>query len=846
MSDRPFANALLRRLGRRRLQARVVLLFERVWPAVWPPLGVLGAFACAALLDVPRLLPATLHAAVLVATLAAFGWLLLRGLRAVRVPGAADADRRLERASGLRHRPLAVLTDSPALPGADALWRAHLARAAAQTSRLRVGLPRPGLAALDRRALRGGLVVALVAALVVAGEDAPSRLLRGLLPAFVPPPPAGATELQGWITPPGYTNLAPLFLRPEGGGVSVPAGSHLTMSLTGGSGVPSLTLADRKLAFQALDATSFQADQDLNGGGRLAVRRNGQLLAGWDITVVADAAPLVQWPEPPGAARGDGRMPQTRLPWQVSHDYGVVALHAELRLRDRPDAAPLVVAIPLTGAPKSAKGVRLQDLTANPWAGLPVVARLLAHDQPGLIGTSTDAIFTVPERRFENPVARALVAVRRDLSARPDERSAAIVELDRIAALDGVWRDDDGGFLNLRAIVAELMRARDAIAVEDAQARLWQLALHLEEGATDRTLRALAEARQAVREALDAQQRGDRIDPAEIDKRIQALEEAIQKHLDALAEQLRRDPDAQMADPQSRQLDAQDARKLAEQMRDAERQGNQQDARQKLAELEKMLDQLQKARPAHRDAQQRERAQKRQRGEQQMSALQDIVKREGGLLDHAQARDSAPPSPGEDGERTVDQRVQQALRRVLGELMQQYGDLTGQIPPNLGDADTAMRDAGQALGKKQDAPAAAATQKAIEALQKGGEAMSEQMAQQFGSPGEQEGEQDGQQDGPGMALGNSDDGTRQNQGSGNRPWHGPRSSGRRGDQKVDPLGRKLNEGNSGTDETADVTLPEQMEQARTRAIQDELRRRGGERGRPQPELDYIDRLLKQF
>jgi hypothetical protein len=37
-----------------------------------------------------------------------------------------------------------------------------------------------------------------------------------------------------------------------------------------------------------------------------------------------------------------------------------------------------------------------------------------------------------------------------------------------------------------------------------------------------------------------------------------------------------------------------------------------------------------------------------------------------------------------------------------------------------------------------------------------------------------------------------------------------------------------------------------MEQARTRAIQDELRRRGAERTRPQPELDYIDRLLKPY
>jgi uncharacterized protein (TIGR02302 family) len=880
MSDRPDADggtersaALMQRLGRRRLQARAVLLFELVWPALWPALGVLGAFVCVALLDVPRMLPAVVHVAALAAATALFGWLLLRGLRRVRIPDAAEADRRLERASGLRHRPLSVLTDRPALPGADALWSAHFARAAAQVGRLRVGLPRPGLAARDMRALRCGLVVALAACLGIAGAEAPSRLLRGVVPGFAPPAQAGATELQAWITPPGYTNMAPVFLRPDGGAVSVPAGSHLTVSLSGGSGEPALTLAGRRLAFARLDAASYQADQDLTAGGRLVVHRNGADIAGWDVTVLADAAPVVQWPEPPGAAHGDSRIPQTRLPWQVSHDYGVVALQAELRLRDRPDAPALVVPIPLPGgAPKAAKGARVQDLTSHPWAGLPVVGRLVARDQPGLTGTSGEAGFTLPERRFDNPAARALMAVRRMLSAKPDDRQAALVGLEAIAEMDRIWQNDTGGYLNLRAIGAELAYARDAGVVDGAQSRMWQLALHLEEGGTDRTLKALNEARQALRDALDAQKRGEKVDPAEIEKRIQALEDAIQQHLDALAEQLRRDPDAQMNDPQAQKLNAQDAQKLAEQLREAEKQGNQQDAQQKLAELEKMLDQLEKARPMHRDAQQRERQQKRQRGEQQMSALQDLVKREGGLLDHAQARDAAPQHLGQpfgqtqtgdptqavqppgdqpaaadpaQAERGTDQRVQLALRRALGELMQQFGDLTGKIPPNLGDADTAMHDAGQALGHGQDSAAATAAQKAIEALQKGGQSMSEQMSQQFGSPGDQQGDEDGQQDAPGVAMGNPEDGQDQDGGGADRPWQGSKSFGKRGDQR-DPLGRKLKDGGNGSDEAADLALPDQMEQARTRAIQEELRRRGADRSRPQPELDYIDRLLKQF
>ena len=827
MDDRPGADGtkpLLRRLARLRLRARAALLFERAWPAAWPPLGVLGAFACLALLDLPRRLPAALHLALLAGFAVAFVWTLARAGRAVRLPSDAEADRRLERTSGLHHRPLAVLTDQPALPGAEALWRAHVRRAIAQVGRLRVGLPHPGLAARDRRALRAGLIVALAACLGIAGTEAPSRLARAFLPAFAPGVPAEATEVQGWITPPAYTDEAPVFLHPEGGSVAVPAGSHLTVSLSGGSGTPSLTLAGRSIKFAPIDAASFQADQDLSSGGRLVVRRGGDDLAGWDVTVVADAAPVVRWAEPPGAARGNARVPATRLPWQVQHAYGVVSLQAELHLKDRPSAPALVVPIPLPGgAVRSARGVHVQDLTANPRAGLAVVGRLVARDAPGLTGFSAEAGFVLPERRFDNPVARRLIAVRRDLTLHPEDRPEAIGELEAIAELDQVWHDDAGGFLNLRAIGAELYYSRERDAVADAQSRLWQLALHLEEGGSERTARALAEARRELRALMDAQKRGEKVDPKEIDRRIQALEEAIQKHLDALAEQLREDPDAQIGDPDAQQLNAQDA--------------------QKLAELEKMLDALQRARPVHRDAQERRREQQRRRGEQQLSAVQDLVQREGGLLDHAQSRAAeAPPAAAAGAARGQDRLVQQALRRALGELMQQYGDLMGQVPPNLGDADKSMEGAAQALGQGRDAPAGEAEQKAIEALQKGGQAMSAQMQAQFGAGAEG----DADDSGPGIQFGDQPGDSYGQGGDRGRPWAGRNGLGRQGDRHLDPLGRPLQEGANGADESDDTVLPEAMEGARTRAIQDELRRRGADRSRPQPELDYIDRLLKQF
>ncbi len=63
-------------------------------------------------------------------------------------------------------------------------------------------------------------------------------------------------------------------------------------------------------------------------------------------------------------------------------------------------------------------------------------------------------------------------------------------------------------------------------------------------------------------------------------------------------------------------------------------------------------------------------------------------------------------------------------------------------------------------------------------------------------------------------------------------------------EKTDPLGRPLDQAGSMAGGT--IKLPDQSELARAREILDELRRRSGEAGRAEEELEYIERLLKQF
>jgi len=847
--------SLMRRLAGRRVLARAALLFERIWPALWPPLGVAGVFVCAALLDLPRLLPPWVHIGVLAVTVLLIIGLLYQGLRGIAAPDDSAADRRLEIASGLTHRPLAVLTDRPARGRVDpdeasvAIWQAHVLRAIRQVRRLRIGLPRPGLARRDRFALRAALIVALIASFTIAGEDAPARLAQAMEPTLPRQTPEPATELQAWITPPAYTRLAPIFLKSDGGTVSVPTGSRLTVSVTGGNGTPSISLNGAAGPFRLLDRASYQAERTLSGGGHLSVRRNGSELASWDVTVVDDQPPVAEWSEPPGHA---GTSQQTRLPWRVSDDYGVTALQAELRLRDRRDASPVIISVPLPGgAPKAAHGANQQDLTANPWAGLPVVAQLVARDAVNQAGKSKEAEFVLPERPFENPIARALMAIRRGLSLRPDDRDAAVGGLDALLMKPEAFGGDMGAYLNLGAIYYLLESDKKPTAIGDAQQRMWDLALHLEEGRTERTARALDQARQAARDALEKATRDpSKANRDDLDKKLKELEQAIEQHMQALMEEARRNNNEMPFDPDTQHLSNRDLDRLADQAREAAREGRMEDAQQRMAELERMLDRLRNARAEHGRDSQRNEAQRR-RGRQQMGVVQDMIGRQGGLLDHDQSRigdtnpfrGGQPPTQPQDQatQRNADARVQQALRRALGELMQQFSDLTGKLPPSLGEADTAMRDSLRALGQGDDAGAGTAQQKAIEALQKGGGEMGQAMAQQFGSPNGGEGaDQDGEQDGM-MGLG-LQDGRGDDRGDGWRrgPPPGRADSGR------DPLGRRYGQGTSGADESGDVVVPEERERQRTQAVEEELRRRGSELTRPQQELDYINRLLKQF
>jgi hypothetical protein len=176
--------------------------------------------------------------------------------------------------------------------------------------------------------------------------------------------------------------------------------------------------------------------------------------------------------------------------------------------------------------------------------------------------------------------------------------------------------------------------------------------------------------------------------------------------------------------------------------------------------------------------------------------------------------------------READAQTQRALHQALDALKSAFG-AGHKVPKSLDDASTDMDHAVDALKSGTEPAARTAEARAVDDLRKGGQ----QMAQQMQSAGS------GQ-----LALipGGGEPGS-----EGDEAGMDPNGPGDGTDR--DPLGRPLHQGTGGkaADDNS-VHVPDKMEAGRSRAIQEELRRREANRERPRDELDYIDRLLKTY
>lgn len=818
------------RVDRALWRARFAIFWERLWPRLAPPVAIAGLFVAIALLDVLPLLPLWLHASVLAVFALALVAALVRLPPGLRWPTASEARRRVETASHLVHRPLATLSE-PLAAGADdpqtrALWEAHQARAKAALAALRAGLSAPGLARRDPYALRFAVLLMLVVAIAVGGIDGERRLARALDPIaqFFKPEPV---SIEAWITPPDYTGLPPIVLasgdgkkdggtgiRTPSGPISVPEGSSLLVQLDGGRIAPTVRIGDESHAMDPASKSAFRTETKIAGGDRIVVARGGRTLASWPISVVTDREPTVAWAEKPGPNdRG-----QVKLPVEAHDDYGVESLTAYVRLAEPGiEDDPLEIPFSLPADKRTVKQTNVQDLTSHPWAGLPVTVQMLARDATGQVGVSQSVTLTLPERTFHNPLARALIALRKEIVRNSAARNLTRAALEGLLNSPGDLPDDAVVRLALSAAAGRLRYDGSRAGIYAVASLLWETALRLEDGSQSLAQRELQKRGKNLLDSLN-----DKTGDKELDKLFDQLREALAKALNDMMKNLAQLPQMDMPLPPDAQvLSPDELMKQLDQAREMAKNGDREGARQMLEQMLSMLDNLRSGnmnamRPNAQQMQQMQQANKLSR------QLQDLAKRQKDLMDRTfqqsqrgqQSRRGQQGRNGEQGQSAGGAQEQEQLRKNLDELMRQLGEMTGKVPGNLGDAEKAMRESSQALTEGRPGEAIDPQGRALEALQQGQSQMAQMMAQAMGLRGW-------------MAIPGGQNVP--------RPGNG---------LNTDPFGRPLPA--TGTSTGDEVKIPDASERAKAREILDELRRRSADPDRPRIEHDYIERLLKQF
>ena len=876
MAD-PQASPVDAAFARKVRASRITLYFERLWPRLWLILGVAGLFLLVSLLNVWAHLPQPAHVALLagfaVAALAA----VIYAAR-VNYPGREEAVRRLERASGIPHRPASsyedTITANAEDPRTSAIWQAHRARLAAAMARLRVGPPHPRTDRADPVALRALLLLGVVAVASLVGDSAADRLRSAF--RFNSLAALASARLDAWVTPPSYTTRPPVMLADgaRGGTISstpaklieVPERSVLIVRATG-SGLGELSLEvlnegateKQHVAAKAPEAgkssgTGAEISElryELRKSAEVRVLASGAELARWPFYVIPDKAPKIALTKDPERTRRGA----LKLDYTVEDDYGVVS--AEVKVR-RPDPEKKAADPAKDWArPEPLKGARLPlehpptltlrlprgnthaaqtyiDTAPHPYAGREVILTLEARDVAGNVGRSKPIRIVLPQRQFDKPLARALIEQRGKLLDDLRYRPQVLRALDALTTEPEGFIDNASIYLSLRTLLHGLERDGSRAGLKSATDGLWDIALRIEDGDLSDAEKALRDAQDKLAEALE---KG--APDSEIQSLMQQLRDALSKYVDQLAKNNKdQNNPPEGLDQDNQQLSQQDLERMMKELEDTAKNGSRDQAQQMLSQLRDLLERLQTGQMQKKDG---------ERGQMMMKKLDELgnmIGQQQRLMDqtYSEHRKQAQRQLGGNNENG---REHQSNRQGQPGQNGEGGDEQQGQPGQGQRGKSGQQQPGKGLGEQQKA-----LREQLEKLKKSLEEMGADSKELGNAEDSMKNAEQGLNQGDtSSALGDQSQALDQMRQGAQKmaedaQKNGQSRFGQNGETPRDPLGRPQRF--QGPDAGNSVKVPDEIDMQRAREILEELRRRVAQPARPAMELDYFERLLRRF
>jgi uncharacterized protein (TIGR02302 family) len=709
-------------LGTKIALARAVLAIEKFLPRLWPAVGFTGFYLALALTGVFAFIPWPLQALALAATITAVALSLVDGFEDFAWPRGIDAARKLERDSGLAHRPISERND--VLVGDDpfsrALWDLHQARPL--PGRFRIAPPRTGLAERDPQGLRWYLLIALAAGLVLARGDTGSRLLSAFDSGA-----GSAASIDAWIDPPPYTGMPLMSLRPgDTNTITVPQGSVLNLRVHGAPRRPGLMAGHNSAPRFTGEEGEYSSNVILSTDARVRVQVGGRAIGKWYVRAVPDVPPTISLSAKPSPTAQKA----TKFSFKAHDDYGVASARAVLRPRSG-HGKPLIVELPLPeSSARSVAQTSYVDLTSHPYAGLVVEGRLEARDAIGQVGRSASSTFQIPARIFTDPLARALIEQRQHLAtADAAERKVVMLTLDALTIdPDRFYEGKHDIFLALRSAFNGVKNARTDADIARVEDLLWQTALKLERGGLLSAAEELRKLQMMIMAALASGAPQD-----VIDELLKRYNEAMQRYMQALAANPTAQSEAPLP-PNTKTLGQNDLNTLLKTIQQLSQAGDREAAAKLMAVLQSMLENLHTTQTAGGGNGQESPQNKK---------LNDAIQKLGGLmgkqrdlLDKTFRQSQGQGDPKDGGAQGL-QKQQNDLEK---ELQDSLKGMDGKSAEKMREAGKAMGEAGQALGRKDLANAGSAQNQALDALRQG--------AQQLADEAEQGGRQAGGNEDP--------------------------------------------------------------------------------------------------
>lgn len=831
-------------------KAFAALWWERLAPVLWPVAILLAVYAGLALFGLWDAVGDPWRALAALAGLGLAGWFVWRAWKQFAAPTHEEAARRVEEDSGITARPHEALLDQPADRDdvSVALWQAHRDRMSARLSGANARRPKAAWAAIDAWGLRVALVLFVVVGVGVAGEFAAGRLgdAFGLRPIYRS---SGALTVDAWLDPPAYTGRAPVIIREEMARIEAPEGSTLIVRTAGVGREPSLRLDGERGENRRIGDGVWESRIPLMTDAVPELRAGGRRQS-WRIHIISDTEPVVRMTDAP-EARATGELV---LHFRADDDYGAVSYSVEFRRRGDDSAEWESLEIQPASAAETDEGFRaIVDTGQHRLAGSRVDLRVTATDAADNTGRSPSIAFTLPERIFLDSLARAVAEQRREVMSARSEDYADLPELPVILsgdvptgtvymgeeperrierapeglqhaanAIDAMtdapeyFFEDPIVYLGLRRALLEIRRARGHDEIGPVEENLWQIALRAELGSLSDAEAALRAAERALMEALA---RG--ADESELAPLFEAYQQAMENYLAALAREAAES--GEMAEGGGEGgMDTQGLMELLNALREAAELGDTADARRALQTLGELLRNLQMQMAQGGSGEGDDALTQAMR--EALEELGDVIGEQRelqdqtfGMTEEGQGMPGQPEGAPQQGQGSGAQGPQdqqgggqaQALAQQQGRLAEELAAIAQGFPgaetgEALSGAQEAMRQAQEALEQGDAQAALEAQNEALQALREGAEGIAQDMLDRMA---ENEGGAEGEEG------------------------------------ENDPLGRP---GSGSFSSGTGVDIPDEDTRQRARRILEQLRERAAEQGRPQDEIDYIERLLERF